>query len=91
MRNTQCQLAFSMSRPPRIGPAMGPSSIGIPRTAITEPTRSGPAALVRIIMPIGMSRPPPRPWTTRNATSEPMFHASAQSADPMVNRISDIM
>ena len=45
---------MSISQPPRIGPKIGPSSIGTPRTAITRPIRSGPAARVMIVMPSGI-------------------------------------
>ena len=63
IRKIQCQLAASISQPPRIGPQIGPSSIGTPSTAITRPMRCGPAARVMIVMPSGMSMPPPRPWS----------------------------
>ncbi len=85
MRKIQCQLAMSMSQPPRIGPKIGPSSIGTPSTAITRPTRSGPAARVMIVMPTGISMPPPSPWSTRNATSSSMLVAVAHSTEPAVN------
>ena len=85
MRKIQCQLSESMSAPPTIGPQIGPSSIGMPITAITRPIRSGPAARVRIVMPSGTSMPPPRPWSTRNATSISSEVAAAQSAEPAVN------
>ncbi len=75
-----------MSQPPRMGPKIGPSSIGTPSTAITRPIRSGPAARVMIVMPSGISMPPPRPWRTRNAVSISMLLAAAQSTDPAVNR-----
>ena len=65
IRKIQCQLAAWISQPPRIGPPIGPSSIGTPSTAITRPTRSGPAARVMIVMPSGISMPPPRPCSTR--------------------------
>ena len=91
IKKTQCHEAISINQPPRIGPMMGPSSIGMPSTAMTEPTRSGPAARVMIIMPMGMSRPPPKPWITRNATSDPMFQARAHRIEPMRNRTSDAM
>lgn len=61
IRKIQCHEALSISAPPMIGPKIGPSSIGMPSTAITRPTRSGPAARVRIVMPSGISMPPPRP------------------------------
>ncbi len=91
IRKIQCQLAMPISQPPRIGPAIGPSSMGTPRTAITRPTRSGPAARVMIVMPRGISIPPPRPWTTRNAISGPMPQAVAQSTEPQTKSTIDMM
>ncbi len=91
IRNIQCQLAMSISQPPRIGPAIGPSSIGTPSTAITRPTRSGPAARVMMVMPTGISMPPPRPWITRNVMSSPMPPAVLHSAEPATNSTSAVM
>jgi len=56
----------------------------MPRIAIRRPIRFGPAALVMIVMPSGMSIPPPSPWRTRNAMSISMDDAAAQSAEPAV-------
>lgn len=84
MAKIQCQLKSSMSQPPRIGPRMGPRSIGTPRMAMRRPIRSGPAARVMIVMPSGMSMPPPRPWRTRKKTSISMELAIAHRADPRV-------
>ena len=39
IRKIQCQLKESIIQPPRIGPKIGPSSIGMPSTAITRPIR----------------------------------------------------
>ena len=86
IRKIQCQLAISISQPPRIGPRIGPSSIGTPRIAISRPIRCGPAARVMIVMPSGISMPPPSPCSTRNAISTLMSQAVAHSADPAVNR-----
>ncbi|SLJ47373.1 Uncharacterised protein [Mycobacteroides abscessus subsp. abscessus] len=36
IRKIQCQLNASISQPPRIGPVIGPSSIGTPSTAISD-------------------------------------------------------
>ena len=91
MMKIQCQLATSISQPPRIGPAIGPSSIGTPSTAITRPIRCGPAARVMIVMPSGMSMPPPRPCSTRKLISEPMLQAMAQAMEPSRNRTSASM
>ena len=82
IRKIQCQLATSISHPPRIGPRIGPSSIGTPRIAIRRPIRCGPAARVMIVMPSGISMPPPRPCSTRKPISASMLHAVAHSAEP---------
>ena len=82
MRKIQCQLAASISQPPRIGPPIGPSSIGTPSIAISRPIRCGPAALVMIIMPSGISIPPPRPCSTRKPISMLMLEAREHSAEP---------
>ncbi len=74
-----------------IGPRIGPSSIGTPRIAIRRPIRCGPAALVMIIIPSGISMPPPRPWTTRKAISALMLHAVAHSTEPSVNNVIAVM
>ena len=86
MRKIQCQLAWSISQPPMIGPRIGPSSIGTPRIAISRPIRCGPAALVMIVMPSGISMPPPRPCMTRNRMSTLIDSAIAQSTEPAVNK-----
>ena len=91
MRKIQCQLAASISQPPRMGPAMGPMSIGTPNTAITRPIRSGPAARVMIVMPSGISMPPPRPCNTRKAMSEVMSQAKLHSTEPRTNSTSAVM
>jgi hypothetical protein len=69
-----------------IGPRIGPSSIGTPRMAINRPIRCGPAARVIIVMPSGISMPPPRPCRTRKPISMLMLVAVAHRADPSVNR-----
>lgn len=81
MKKIQRQLTASTSQPPRIGPPIGPSSIGTPSTAITRPIRCGPAARVRIVMPQGISMPPPKPCRTRNPISVSMFHARPASIE----------
>ena len=54
----------------------------MPTTLITRPIRSGPAARARIAWPTGMMRPPPRPCTTRNTTSEPSDHERPARTEP---------
>ncbi len=53
--------------------------------AIRRPIRCGPAARVMIVMPSGISMPPPRPCSTRKPISMLMLEAMAHSAEPMVN------
>nr|WP_255523311.1 hypothetical protein [Blastococcus sp. TML/M2B] len=65
---------------------IGPSSIGMPSTAMSRPIRSGPAARVMIVMPSGISMPPPRPCRTRKAISISIEVATAHSTEPAVNR-----
>src|SRR5690349_21978570 len=91
MKKIQCQLAVSISQPPRIGPKIGPSSMGTPSTAITRPIRCGPAAWVMIVMPSGISMPPPSPCSTRKLISEPMLQARPQAIEPSRNRDSASM
>ncbi len=86
MKKIQRQETSSTSQPPRIGPRIGPRSIGTPMIAITRPTRCGPAARVRIVMPHGISMPPPRPWSTRKAISDPADQAEPLKAEPARNR-----
>ena len=82
MRKISRQDPESSSAPPTTGPSAGASSIGTPTSAITRPIRSGPAACARIVIPTGITIPPPRPCRTRNAISEPADHASPHSSDP---------
>ena len=84
MRKIQCQLATSMSQPPRMGPKIGPSSIGTPRIAMSRPIRAGPAARVMIVMPSGMSMPPPSPCSTRKPMRNSIDPAVAHRAEPAV-------
>ncbi len=74
-----------------ISARLGPSSIGTPMIAITRPTRCGPEARVRIVMPAGISMPPPRPCSTRNAISVYADQARPESAEPAMNRAIEIM
>ena len=53
--------------------------------AISRPIRCGPAARVMIVMPSGISMPPPRPWKTRNRMRMLIEDAVAHSTEPLVN------
>ena len=91
MKKIQRQETSSTSQPPRIGPTIGPSSIGTPMTLMIRPTRCGPAARVRIVMPAGMSIPPPRPWRTRKTISDSADQARPDRIEPHRNSASDSM
>lgn len=67
-----------------MGPPIGPSRMGIPPTAISRPTRLGPASRVRMTKLSGNNMPPPTPCTTRNRMSSNMFGATAHSSEPSV-------
>ena len=58
----------------------------MPRIAMRRPMRSGPAARVMIVMPSGMSMPPPRPWTTRAPMSMPIDGAKAHRTEPATKK-----
>ncbi len=85
MKKIQRQEKSSTSQPPRIGPRIGPSIIGTPMMAMTRPTRPGPAARVRMVMPAGISMPPPSPCRTRKKISDSADQAAPQSAEPATN------
>jgi hypothetical protein len=44
-----------------------------------------------IVMPTGISMPPPRPWITRNVISSPILPAVLHNAEPAMNSTSAIM
>ena len=91
MKKIQRHEKSSTSQPPRIGPKIGPSSIGMPMTAITRPTRSVPAARVRIVMPAGMIMPPPKPWRMRKKISDSADQARPDSTEPSANSAIEVM
>jgi hypothetical protein len=59
-------------------PVTGPNTGGAPSDADDAENASHPmgAARARMIIPVGISIPPPRPWMMRNAISELVDHAS---------------
>ena len=58
---------------------------------ITRPMRLGPAASAIISWPIGRIMPPPMPCSTRNRISAVVEVARPHSAEPAVNRTSEMM
>ena len=80
-----------MSQPPRIGPPIGASSMGMLRTDIRRPSLLGPASRVKMINPRGNSMPPPIPCTTRKMMSCRILDANAHSSEPSVNATTEPM
>ena len=89
-KKIHCQPACSSSRPPSVGPKTGARMIGTPIALMTRAMFFGPAARTRIIWPIGMIMPPPRPWSTRAAISDSADQAKPQSAEPAVKSTSEM-
>ena len=57
----------------------------MPISASARPMRRGPAVCAISVKPTGSSKPPPMPWTTREAINSPGEVASAHSPDPTAN------
>ncbi len=74
-----------------MGPKTGARMIGTPIALITRGRLRGPAARTRIIWPIGISMPPPRPCRTRAPISDWADQAKPQRAEPAVKRIREMM
>ena len=90
-KKIHCHGALSTISPPITGPSTGPSSIGTPMTDITRPMWRGPAVWASTLIPTGMIRPPPRPWSTRKQINDPSDLASPHSADPTANTATEII
>ena len=85
IRKIHRQLEVAISQPPRIGPAIGASSIGMLMIDMRRPSRPGPASRVMIMNPRGNSIPPPMPWMTRNTMSCNMVDATAHNTELSAN------
>ncbi|MDT4842412.1 hypothetical protein D3C72_1335180 [compost metagenome] len=85
IRKIQCQEAYCTSQPPSVGPSSGPMSPGMATKLIA--CRNSPRGTVRSSArrPTGSSSAPPRPCTTRAATSCPSPCESAHSTEPAAN------
>jgi hypothetical protein len=84
-KKIQRQETESTMSPPMTGPKIGPSSVGTPMTAITRPSRCGPAVWASALMPSSMIMPPPKPCSTRRKIREPADLARPHSVDPSPN------
>ena len=64
----------------------GAISNGSPKTPMMVPRWLAGATWKRMLMPSGISMPPPSPWMTRKTISPSTFGARPHSADPSMNR-----
>ena len=69
------------SSPPRVGPAMVATPATAPQMPNAAPRRSGGKMFVMIVRVCGISMAAPRPWTARNAISQPGLGARPQAAE----------
>ncbi len=60
-------------------------SMGTPKMPMTLPMFCGPTACRMMVMPMGISMPPPMPWSTRKKISSPRFWETPHSIDATVN------
>ena len=85
MRKIQRQLAWVTSRPPRMGPSAGASSVGIMMYVLALARSAGGKARNSMVTPTGVSMPPPTPCSTLKAMSCSIDCASAHASDPATN------
>ena len=91
-RKIHGQLRYEVSTPPSRTPAAPP----LPEAAAQTPiARLRPRPSVNVVIssdnPAGAKSAPPRPWTARNAISEPDDQASPERADPATKTSRPIM
>ena len=85
MRKIQCQLAISISTPPSTGPNAEDTSATTAISASPKPRCCGGNTRIVIANPSGARMPAPAPCSTRKTISHSTDHATAQSAEPIVN------
>jgi hypothetical protein len=78
----QRQERCSTIRPPISGPRIGPSTTGSEIRATALPRIAPSAAWTSSVVSTGSIRPPPRPWTTRQAISSVALPASEAPIEP---------
>lgn len=64
--------------------------MGMPNRAKMRPRRSGGVSRKSTAMPMGMSMPPPSPWSTRAAISVSALIAIPHRAEPRLNSTSEM-
>ncbi len=73
-----------VSQPPKVGPKAGPMMTPMPQYPRALPRSLGGKTSEIMVMPTGVSAPPPRACSTRAKMSTGRFHATPQSSDPTV-------
>jgi hypothetical protein len=70
------------------GPRIGPSKADSATMVTVLPSALPPAACMIKVVGSGNMRPPPAPCTTRQAMSEPTFHARLEPIEPTRKTVS---
>jgi hypothetical protein len=78
-RNSQCQLMFSVSQPPSVGPMDGASVATIPMATCWSIERLGPNSVNAAAIVVGIIAAPTKPWMQRNTIRLLRSHAKAHS------------
>lgn len=81
-QNMKRQLRWVRMAPPTSGPRIGPSRAGSATIVTVRPSALPLAACMISVVRTGSMRPPPAPWTTRQAMSDPAFHARLEPTEP---------
>ncbi|MNI65609.1 hypothetical protein D3C73_1211240 [compost metagenome] len=74
--------------PPRTGPRMGPSRVGMPIIETTRP-RLLPADRTSTVCRVGIRIPAPMPCSSRKTIRLPGFQAKAHKIEPARNTVSE--
>ena len=85
MRNSQCQDAYVVIRPPASGAITGASRPGQTTKEVTRSRSSLAAMETTIVLPTGTIIAPPAPCSTRIATSSGRLALLAQPIEARVN------
>ena len=84
-RNSHCQLMFSVSHPPSVGPIDGASVATIPTATCCSIDRFGPNSVKAAAIVVGIIAAPRNPWMQRKTIRLLMSHANAHSMLAAVN------
>src|SRR5712692_7712798 len=84
-----CQPTYVTRYPPSVGPRAGASSAGTPKIPIAVPRSWGGNSRKSSVIESGNSAAPPSPCKMRKVIRIGRLHASPQSAEPRVKRVSE--